>query len=130
MNARIFVVVATALAVSGCGGPDSAASRIATDFYEAVSDGDSRTACSLLAPQTRNELEQSTGQSCAEALPSELAEVADGSITTAAYGDGAIATRGGDTVFLVRFANGWRVTAAGCTRVADDKPYDCTVKGA
>jgi len=78
----------------------------------------------------REELEQSTGQSCAEALPSELGAVADGSITTAAYGDGAIATRGGDTAFLARFADGWRVTAAGCTHIADDKPYECTVKGA
>lgn len=130
MNARIFVVVATAFVASGCGGPNSAASGVAKDFYAAVSEGDSTTACSLLAPQTRKELEQSTGQSCAEALPSELGAVVDGGIRTAAYGDGAIATRGGDTVFLVRFANGWRVTAAGCTHVADDKPYDCTVKGA
>ena len=33
-----------------------------------------------------------------------------------------------DTLFLARFDQGWRVTAAGCTPHGD-LPYDCTVKG-
>ena len=37
----------------------------------------------------------------------------------------------GDTVFLARFDDGWRVTAAGCRRVSTDPavPYDCAVDG-
>lgn len=123
-------MVATALAAAGCGGEDTAANQIATDFYTAVADGDAGAACALLAPQTREELERSTGQSCEAALPSELGSVAGGSTETDAYGDGAIATRGGDTVFLVRFADGWRVTAAGCTHTDDSLPYQCSIKGA
>ena len=36
-----------------------------------------------------------------------------------------------DTVFLARFDDGWRVTAAGCERVSSDDavPYDCVVDG-
>jgi hypothetical protein len=118
MNARILVVaVVTALAVSGCGG-DSAASRVAKDFYVAVSEGDSTTACSLLAPQRGRNWSSRPARAVRKRCPPSW------------YGDGAIATRGGDTAFLARFADGWRVTAAGCTHIADDKPYECTVKGA
>ena len=35
-----------------------------------------------------------------------------------------------ETVFLALFDDGWRVTAAGCTRLAGPaEPYDCDVEG-
>ena len=36
-----------------------------------------------------------------------------------------------ETVFLSLFDDGWRVTAAGCSRTSTDPsvPYDCTVGG-
>ena len=34
----------------------------------------------------------------------------------------------GDTVFLLRFPDGWRVSAAGCTPQGE-APYDCEVQG-
>ena len=36
-----------------------------------------------------------------------------------------------ETVFLSLFDDGWRVTAAGCSRTSSDQavPYDCTVEG-
>jgi hypothetical protein len=33
---------------------------------------------------------------------------------------------GTDTVFLTRWGDGWRVTAAGC-EPRDDGPYDCDI---
>jgi hypothetical protein len=46
------------------------------------------------------------------------------------FGHDAIVRFSGDTVFLARFPEGWRVTAAGCQPgPSDQKPYDCTVSG-
>ncbi|UYQ65090.1 hypothetical protein [Streptomyces peucetius] len=34
----------------------------------------------------------------------------------------------GDTLFLSRFPDGWKVMAAGCTP-QQDRPYQCEIKG-
>ena len=44
------------------------------------------------------------------------------------YGKDAVVHLEKDTVFLARFDDGWRVTAAGCTPNGD-RPYDCDVRG-
>ena len=44
------------------------------------------------------------------------------------YGKDAVAYLERDTVFLARFDDGWRVTAAGCTPNSG-RPYDCDVEG-
>ena len=91
-------------------------------------------ACELLAPGTREELEQSSETSCHEALADaglpdattvSSADVYGGNARVVLEGD----TGGsGDTVFLARFGVQWKVVAAGCT-ARPDLPYDCDVKG-
>ena len=44
------------------------------------------------------------------------------------HGDAAQVRFTGDTVFLLRFPDGWRIGAAGCTS-RGDAPYDCEVRG-
>ncbi len=44
------------------------------------------------------------------------------------WGDNAQARLAGGALFLAEFDTGWRVTAAGCTFVSDDRPYDCAVR--
>lgn len=87
------------------------------------------TACGLLAPETLKELEDADG-ACSGALPGKLRSVTGPAESTEVYGKDAIVRLATDTIFLARFPDGWRVTAAGCTRQRDGRPYDCKVKGA
>ncbi|KGN41498.1 hypothetical protein, partial [Knoellia aerolata] len=105
-----------------------AATDAATAFLAAASSAP-RGACDLLAPATLEVL-RSDGDDCAAAL-AEVApdDLAGAEPTAEVYGRDAIVRWGGETVFLARFDDGWRVTAAGCRPRGDDLPYDCSVEG-
>lgn len=66
------------------------------------------------------------GRSC----PVQLASLPDpGTVRSVEiWGDAAQVRFTGDTVFLLRFPDGWRIGAAGCTS-RGDAPYDCEVRG-
>ena len=120
------------LAVGGCCA-DAAESeaRGAADAFVADLSRDPGAACERLAPETRKTLEQDSGGSCETAL-GELSVVGGGTAEAVAVAGHAAQVRyGDDTVFLGLFDDGWRVTAAGCERVSDDRsePYDCDVEG-
>lgn len=116
--------------LTGCSpGLDEEVDAVVTDFYEAVGNGDGAAAGDLLAPETRSELEQSSGKPCDQAVTEEVEGQQADSVTVRRFGDGAQARVGGDVAFLGRFDAGWLVTAAGCTP-RPDKPYQCSVKGA
>jgi hypothetical protein len=128
-----LLVVTTAgalLSLTACSGLGNAetdnARRAAQRFMEAVTD-DPGAACALLAPGTLEELEESEG-ACDAALPGQDLGSATGPATVEVYGKDAVAHLGDATLFLARFDDGWRVTAAGCAPVPA-RPYDCTVKG-
>jgi hypothetical protein len=125
-----WLVVIVLLAVTGCsGGDDETVRKAVSDFYAAVSASDGSGACDLLAPETRSELESSSGSSCSQAVLDEV-DPANGTPTLDVFGDGARARVGDDTAFLARFEQGWLVTAAGCSGVRRrDQPYDCDVQG-
>ena len=101
---------------------------MAEDFYAALSQGDGAAACELLAPATRDELEQSAGKPCAAAILEEdvprLGEARD----VAVYGSAGQVDLEGDTAFLGEFRDVWRITAASCTPQPPE-PYDCQVAG-
>ena len=62
--------------------------------------------------------------------PAQLATLPDpGAVQRVeVWGDTAQVHLAGDTVFLLRFPDGWRVSAAGCTP-RGDAPYRCEVRG-
>ena len=65
------------LALSACGGAqDDAVESAADRFYAALDADDGATACALLSARTRDELEQSAGESCDEAVLEEDLTVA------------------------------------------------------
>jgi hypothetical protein len=118
-----------AVLVTGCSSPESVdAARVAGEYAKAAKESPA-TACDLLAPGTREELEKDGD--CAQALqqtdPPEAGPL--GAVTIAS--GSAQVHLGDETVFLARFDDGWKVTAAGCTRTSADtaEPYDCDVKG-
>ena len=90
-------------------------------------DRDGSAACALLAPETRSELEQAEHKPCAQAIldsasdPQQVQSVQQ-------WGNAAIASFESDTVFLARFDDGWKVTAAAC-RPRPERPYDCRLQG-
>ena len=119
------------LALAGCAGQGSVEDRPAADaaehFAQAVGP-DPAAACGLLAPQTRLKLEDEQGP-CAQSLPESKVPQDAGSVRDVkVYGKDAVVQLERDTVFLARFDDGWRVTAAGCTPNGD-RPYDCDVEG-
>ena len=116
----------------GCGVSDGSvgpgAQTTAQRFTHAVSSGNHAQACSLLAPQTKAQLEQAAGKPCAVALAEENLPAADAFEDSATFGTMAQVRFAGDTVFLAKFAQGWKVFAAGCSP-APGQPYDCRVQG-
>lgn len=126
----VIALAAVGSTAVGCGSPEAigTAAHTATRFHAALSDGDGAAACSLLAPQTAVELEQSAKQPCPRAVLGEDIPTVGGVRESRVFGTQGQVLLDGDTVFLAEFPEGWRVVAAGCTR-REALPYDCLVKG-
>jgi hypothetical protein len=126
----VTAVVAAGL-LSSCGGSqDQAVTEAAQSYAEALAQDDGASACAVLAPSTRSELEQSSGKDCGEAILDEAVTDVGSRESVAAYGTMAEVRFAKDTVFLTRFRAGWRVLAAACTPPAESSgAYDCQVEG-
>ena len=127
------VVVATVLASAACSAPSSesqsaAAGRSAQTFAAALP-ANSSAACALLAPQTVQELEQTSG-SCDRGIADAQLPRAGKVVDVQVYGLDAMVELEHDTMFLALFGTGWRVTAAGCKPQEQGRPYSCEIKGA
>lgn len=125
---------AAVLVLTGCTGEQEPVVRsTAEQFAGALASGDGDRACALLAPLTRDELESSEEQPCAQAvLDLGLPEV-DHVTGVHRHGRrGSAVLDGGsehDTYFLAQFDGAWRIDAAGCTP-RPELPYDCDLEGA
>jgi hypothetical protein len=126
----VGVIVGTSvLAVSSCGSKlPEASSSVADRFYHAIEVHDAAAACELLAPQTRDEVEQSAQASCSAAILDEEIPAAGKVVELRKYGTQAYARMDGDVAFLAEFGDGWKIVAAACTSHGE-LPYDCKVKG-
>jgi hypothetical protein len=119
--------VCAGLAVAGCG---AGAHRdqvraVAERFYAAAHQGDGRTACAQLSPDTRAQLvKDASGRPCRRAvLDLSLHGRAVSSVRVYAA-SARVRFAGGDSVFLGDTDQGWRIDAAGCTPRGDG-PADC-----
>ncbi|MEO3868489.1 hypothetical protein ABGB18_06635 [Nonomuraea sp. B12E4] len=121
-----LVVLALALAAAGCAVDTSAPARAAADFHAALAAHREDAACALLARKTADKLPD-PGQGCADALREVRLGAGGGLVSVSVWGDEAQVRLTGDTLFLHRFSDGWRVTAAGCQPMGD-LPYECDVE--
>lgn len=120
----------TVLVTSACSGMGTAQEQRARDaaaeFYRLLGQ-DPESACAVLAPGTRQELEATFGP-CEESLAAQDLPEASAAQAVEVYGKQAMVTLDADVAFLAHFGDGWRVTAAGCVQVPE-RPYECSVKG-
>ncbi|MFF1478105.1 hypothetical protein ACFVYD_11110 [Streptomyces sp. NPDC058301] len=126
-----MVVGAVAAVLCGCGAPEArleGARQAGRVFERALADADFPRACALLAPQTRQQLEDDQHQPCGPALRGENLVAAGELRGTQMYGRQALLSLRNDTLFLSQFKGGWKVVAAGCVPQGD-KPYRCSLKG-
>ena len=129
-TASVLVVGLVTMLVAGCGADvERRQAGAAADTFAADVSRDPAKACALLAPRTEQSVEQ-VGTPCATALPSEGLATPGRRTSVAVAGHSAQVRYSKETVFLALFDNGWRVTAAGCTRTSPDPavPYDCVVE--
>lgn len=124
---RAVVVVAAALALGGCtnvGG--QAVEEAAVSFVRAAP----TEACALLAPDTLARVEEQAGAPCPDALPGLGLPTGTAVRTVELAVQSAQVQFDDQVLFLARFPDGWRVTAAGCVRDDPDPavPYECEVE--
>ena len=115
--------------LTGCAsGQEDAARDSAGAFHDAITAQDWASACALLAPETRTELEAAAEKPCSEALPEEQLPEPGALDRVDVFGAMAEVRYQGETLFLTRFADKWLLHAAGCTP-QPPKPYDCALHG-
>lgn len=126
-----MVAAVIGVALGGCGTDveRSEASRVA-DAFVAAEAGAPQAACDRLAPRAVEDVEDD-GEQCATVLADLGLPTAGARADTTVAGHSAQVRYAGDTVFLALFADGWRVTAAGCDRTSTDPavPYECSIDG-
>lgn len=124
-----MALAAVLVGATGCASGHEGSVRAVTDDYaRAVLDRDWPAACQVLAPATRDELEQSSGSPCPAALAEEDPPEPDGVPAVQVYGTKAVAEYDGDTLFASQYDGHWLLVAAACTP-RHPRPYDCAVSG-
>ncbi|GAA5045097.1 hypothetical protein GCM10023259_017580 [Thermocatellispora tengchongensis] len=121
------LVACVVLGGAGCGvAAEAGPPRAVTErFFAALAEGRAGEACALLARQAAEKVAEE--EPCDRALAG-LGLPAGGAVReVAVWGDEAQVRMAGDTVFLHRYADGWRIRAAGC-RPDPPRPYDCEVE--
>ena len=128
VGTRVLAAVVIAGLLTSCGeAQESAVESVAADFVAAVQQQDGQTACSLLSPAARSELEQSSGKQCAQAVLEE--DIQAGPVEqVSVFETMAQVMLGDQALFLSDFDTRWLVTAAACSPVPH-RPYDCSIQG-
>jgi hypothetical protein len=125
MRRPAIPIILAAAALTGCGtsGDRLEAAAVVQRFSDAVRHHDGEAACALLSAATVTALESDSGQSCRSVIT--RLHHAGGAVTHAeVYITSArVELRGGETMFLDRGPQGWRISAVGC-RAQDGPPLD------
>ena len=126
---RLLLLAIASAVVTGCGSSQVGdVEQAAAAFYDAVGAQDGKAVCQLLAPRTREELEQSAQQPCEQAvLDQDIPAAGAGDVRV--FGTMAQVRSGAESAFLTRFSDGWRIWAAACTPGGPGGTYDCAVSG-
>lgn len=116
------------LATTGCGAVDDSVAARVDHFHAALAANDAAGACADLAEETRTALERQEGAPCEEAITRQRLPHSSAAGDVVVYGSMAQVRMDGETVFLSRFDDGWRVIAAGCAPTTGDRPHECALE--
>jgi hypothetical protein len=126
-------MLVAALAVSACGrsGDRAEVQSAARAFLAAQAAGDGEAACARLSRDTVEALERQEGTPCPDAVD-EL-PLDGGAVTRVqlAVTNAKVDLRSGESVFLSREPDGWRLSAVGCRPEGGkpaDRPFTCEVE--
>jgi hypothetical protein len=115
--------------LAGCSsGNDDAATQVAERLHASLRAEDGNAACDLLSDDAQQELADASGGSCETGVMEAGLPDSGRVVAVKVYGTAAQVRYDEDVVFLGEFADGWKVTAAGCEPEAG-APYDCQVQG-
>lgn len=122
------------LVLGGCGTSDDRdqARGVVTRFYTALDAHRPQVACAQLSNAAVQVLEQQEGRSCARAVGSLDLQGAPIVATNVYVTSAKVDLRGGESAFLGRESDGWKLNAVGC-KPQDGKPRSrpltCELKG-
>lgn len=129
----VAIAALVAAAAGGCGTGDDRAQvdAVVDGFYAALEAGDGARACALLSGPAADALAQQEGKPCPRAVIG--LDVQPGAIaSTEIYIVNAkVDADSGETTFLSRERDGWRISAVACAPADGkpaDRPYECEVE--
>jgi hypothetical protein len=132
-SATLAAAVALAgLVLSACGAGDRQreAVAVAERFHAALGRDDGNAACMELSPAAASSVERQEERPCQDAvLRLELPGRAAAGSSRVYLISASVHLADGSATFLSEGPAGWKVSAAGCTPTARDRPYDCELEG-
>lgn len=127
-GAAAVVLLLGVLTLLGCTpAAESDVYATAQAFQSAVQGDDEAAACAALSDEARSALELTSSQPCARAL-AVLDLPSRQPTAVQVWGDNGQARLASGVLFLAKFPDGWKVTAAGC-HSRPKQPYACAVRG-
>jgi hypothetical protein len=132
-SATLAAAVALAgLVLSACGAGDRQreAVAVAERFHAALGRDDGNAACMELSAAAASSVERQEKRPCQDAvLRLELPGRAAAASSRVYLVSASVLLADGSATFLSEGPAGWKVSAAGCTPTAPDRPYDCELEG-
>jgi hypothetical protein len=130
MRPCALVLLGVALLAAGCGTSDDRdqSEAVVERFYDAVRTDDGEAACEELGESLLEAVESQTEQPCPDAI-TQL-EYDGGEIVAAEVyiTNAKIDLRSGESAFLSREDDGWKLSAIGCRAEKGkpaDRPFEC-----
>jgi hypothetical protein len=122
-----------ALVLGGCGTSDDQeqARNAVIRFYRAIEEHRGGEACAQLSAATISQLESQSGQRCARAVTDLKVQGGGVSRTQVFVTNAKVDIAGGQSAFLSREPEGWKLSAVGCKPEEGrprDRPLDCEVE--
>lgn len=129
----MILTIAAGVLLAACGTSDDRAQseEVVTRFYAAIEENRGGAACARLSTPARQELESQAGKPCRAAIL-EL-DLKAGAVTAATVfvTNARVDVAGGESAFLSRESEGWKLSALGCKPEDGkprDRPFDCELQ--
>ena len=129
---RLAIAVAPVGAIillAACTGPGAPEAAHVAEMFSQLAATNPEQACGLLSEHARSSMEKEADAPCTTALTDAGLPKPSAVRSVEVYATDGIVVLEGDVIFLARFGEGWRVTAAGCRPEPEDQPYDCGISG-